>query len=573
MKMHWQNIAIVLTSLLFVFVLTLPINAENADKTCRKFQAAQNSNTVLENTRNPIQPLNSSHFLDQTSMLLLDEIIAQDFNSSQCETKIQSLLPGETLWLRFSVQSKNDHPINWSFTFMERIFDRIVLYELRQNNLIEIAQNGRIVSSLEATDRAIKPALPIRLGPNQAKTYYVSIEGSLEPSITPVIVPANFHSDWSDAITLIASLFLGYLLSLIIFGLILFRQIEVRFYKHYTLYLASLFVFSFIYGGLAFQLLSLTTSVIFVAPFVFFVSGIGQFAFIQYCRILLEIDDRQPRMRWLFIVLSAIVVMITVLAAFDPWRLSRPLQLFYVLGPVIVLCVALIRIRDGILQAKPIALSLLLYSSGLAITVYYFIFPLEIAQATHAYDLILSSPLAWGYYIAIIGETIFMLVAISMMVKAQRRSALAEANALRLSVSDHELMLKKSDARINALEASLAQDANIKLLPPADKRFLKRATDCIIAQIGNENYGVRELAADLATSEKTLGRRIQKMSNLTSAAFIRSTRLGFTRELLLLHQYKTVSEVATAAGFSSVSYFSKMYRQEFNETPSETLKR
>lgn len=39
-----------------------------------------------------------------------------------------------------------------------------------------------------------------------------------------------------------------------------------------------------------------------------------------------------------------------------------------------------------------------------------------------------------------------------------------------------------------------------------------------------------------------------------------------------MRQHNTIAEIAHASGFSSVSYFSKMYRQAFNETPGDALK-
>ncbi|WP_298821886.1 helix-turn-helix domain-containing protein, partial [uncultured Roseibium sp.] len=81
-----------------------------------------------------------------------------------------------------------------------------------------------------------------------------------------------------------------------------------------------------------------------------------------------------------------------------------------------------------------------------------------------------------------------------------------------------------------------------------------------------------ELAAALATSEKTLGRRIKKVNGLTSAAFIRSVRLKQARDLILMRQHNTIAEIAHASGFSSISHFSKMYRQAFNESPGDALK-
>ena len=59
---------------------------------------------------------------------------------------------------------------------------------------------------------------------------------------------------------------------------------------------------------------------------------------------------------------------------------------------------------------------------------------------------------------------------------------------------------------------------------------------------------------------------------MTTAAFVRSVRLKFARDLILLRQHSTITEIAYAAGFSSGGHFAKVYREEFGETPSETYR-
>lgn len=39
-----------------------------------------------------------------------------------------------------------------------------------------------------------------------------------------------------------------------------------------------------------------------------------------------------------------------------------------------------------------------------------------------------------------------------------------------------------------------------------------------------------------------------------------------------MRQHETVAEVSHACGFSSVSHFAKQYREEFGESPGESLK-
>ncbi|MEP3274960.1 MAG: helix-turn-helix domain-containing protein [Stappiaceae bacterium] len=575
MKSYLQRGAVFFAALLFLSVSALQSRAEGESNTCVSGQIAGIDNTLLEKSENQLRALNVEYFLDDTGMLESDAIFLREFTHKSCGSVIQAPLPGQALWLRFTAQNEHDKAKAWIVTFAEIIFDEVVLYEQRQDEGIIIAQDGRTIPSSQRASRTIKPALPLAMGSGETRTFYLRIAGTVEPTITPVITTPGLLTDWSTSAMVINALFLSYVLSIIIFSLIIFRQIEVRFYKYYTLYLASQFIFSFLYDGWAHHLLGVELPVTILSPVMFFFTGVGVFANVQYCRILLEVDARQRRLKVLFALLTVAALITTSLAVLDPWTLALPLHLSYILSPFILLIVSLIKIREGLPQARPIALSLLFYVCGLVIAVYYFIFPPEIVRAAHAYELILLNPIGWGYYLAIVGETTFMLIAISVMVKAlqqQKQAAILEADTLRSDVTEHAEALENTNARIGALETILTEDSDKNLLPPSEKRFVDRATDCVLAHVSDENFGVKELATALATSERTLGRRMKKSLGLTSAAFVRSVRLGFARDLILMRQHNTIAEVAHAAGFSSTSHFSKMYRQEFNETPGEALK-
>ncbi|MEM7635555.1 MAG: helix-turn-helix domain-containing protein, partial [Pseudomonadota bacterium] len=384
---------------------------------------------------------------------------------------------------------------------------------------------------------------------------------------------------WSTLSLTLTAVFLGYVTTIALLSIALFRHVDARFYKYYALYMLCFFSFSFIYDGWLSKFLSLTQPVATLMPIAELIAGLGVFANIQYCRVLLEIDDETAAWRRLFTLLSGIAVIATCLAAIDPWRLSLPLHLAFFASPLVLLVVALKKVADGLPQAWPVSGSLLALTGGLFIAVYGFVFPIDIAKAESVYEVLLASPLKWGYYLAILGETTFMMIAISTMLKtiqAHKTAAMTEIRDLQRNVStvaeQNARISKTASERIERLEATLAMDPRKDLLAPVEQRFLNQATDCVLQNIADEGFGARQLAAHLRTSEKTLGRRLKQLQNLSPAAFIRSIRLNRSRELILLRQRNSVAEVAHATGFTSVSHFAKLYRQQFNETPSQSFK-
>jgi AraC-like DNA-binding protein len=79
------------------------------------------------------------------------------------------------------------------------------------------------------------------------------------------------------------------------------------------------------------------------------------------------------------------------------------------------------------------------------------------------------------------------------------------------------------------------------------------------------------LAYELATSRRNLFRKIEKLTNLTPNAYIRSIRLLKAKELLEKGTYATVNELASAVGFRDSYYFSNLYKEEFGVKPKECL--
>ena len=58
---------------------------------------------------------------------------------------------------------------------------------------------------------------------------------------------------------------------------------------------------------------------------------------------------------------------------------------------------------------------------------------------------------------------------------------------------------------------------------------------------------------------------------MTPNDFIRSIRLKRACEMLLSTK-KNISEVAYATGFSTPKYFTRCFKEEFNQTPSEYVR-
>ena len=85
--------------------------------------------------------------------------------------------------------------------------------------------------------------------------------------------------------------------------------------------------------------------------------------------------------------------------------------------------------------------------------------------------------------------------------------------------------------------------------------------------IADAGFGVDWLADTLDVSTRTLQRRLKEASGLTPGAFLRTMRLERAAQLLE-QDAESVSEVATAVGYTDAESFSRAFRQGFGMPPS-----
>ena len=100
--------------------------------------------------------------------------------------------------------------------------------------------------------------------------------------------------------------------------------------------------------------------------------------------------------------------------------------------------------------------------------------------------------------------------------------------------------------------------------------FIKKAVECVRANIANENFGKEEFASALALSQSLLYKKIKALTNLSVVEFIRSIRLNYAMEKLCSGEYN-VTEVSEMCGFNTSAYFSKVFKEYFGKTPTEVM--
>lgn len=104
-------------------------------------------------------------------------------------------------------------------------------------------------------------------------------------------------------------------------------------------------------------------------------------------------------------------------------------------------------------------------------------------------------------------------------------------------------------------------------LSPADQAYVVRVREAIHAHLADPDFGVTELANALGQDRSRVFRRVRELFDQSPSDLIRRTRVD-AAERLLSETSATVSEVAYAVGFNSVSYFCRRFQDVFGATPA-----
>lgn len=105
-----------------------------------------------------------------------------------------------------------------------------------------------------------------------------------------------------------------------------------------------------------------------------------------------------------------------------------------------------------------------------------------------------------------------------------------------------------------------------------DKGFLTRFKTLVEEQMKDSELNVEDLGRDMGMSRVQLYRKLKSLTNYSPNELLRQMRLKKAASLLASSEL-SVAEIAYEVGFSSPSYFTKCYKEQFGESPTDFLKR
>lgn len=105
-----------------------------------------------------------------------------------------------------------------------------------------------------------------------------------------------------------------------------------------------------------------------------------------------------------------------------------------------------------------------------------------------------------------------------------------------------------------------------------DKDFVSRFKALVEDKMKEPDLNVEDLGREMGMSRVQLYRKLKSLTNYSPNELLRQIRLKKAASLLASSEM-TVSEIAYEVGFSSPSYFTKCYKEQFGESPTDFLKR
>jgi AraC-like DNA-binding protein len=123
-----------------------------------------------------------------------------------------------------------------------------------------------------------------------------------------------------------------------------------------------------------------------------------------------------------------------------------------------------------------------------------------------------------------------------------------------------EKALKLIKGSVNDNEQILANEHN--------DQFLKKILEVIRANMANTEFGKDDFASAMNVSASLLYKKIKSLTNQSPTDFIKMVRLDYALELLHSHKY-SVTEVSELCGFSTIGYFSTVFKKHFGKSPTD----
>ena len=130
-------------------------------------------------------------------------------------------------------------------------------------------------------------------------------------------------------------------------------------------------------------------------------------------------------------------------------------------------------------------------------------------------------------------------------------------------------LLRSRSTLRSIFSGSTEEKEEEKSLNTLDQTFIGRLREVMQKNMGDSEYSVERLGADVGLSRVQLYRKVKALTGQTPVELLRKARLEKAKKLLIKTE-RSVAEIAYEVGFTSPSYFNKCFKDEFGMSPGES---
>lgn len=121
-----------------------------------------------------------------------------------------------------------------------------------------------------------------------------------------------------------------------------------------------------------------------------------------------------------------------------------------------------------------------------------------------------------------------------------------------------------------AFNSAFINDSKKILLEKHEQEFIDRFEAFIKVNISKSELGIDHVAIHMGLSKSQLYRKVKSLTDYAPNELVRIIRLKYAKKLLI-SSGKSVSEIAYDSGFSSPSYFTKCFKEFYDESPTRYM--
>lgn len=129
-------------------------------------------------------------------------------------------------------------------------------------------------------------------------------------------------------------------------------------------------------------------------------------------------------------------------------------------------------------------------------------------------------------------------------------------------------LIELQESRKQEFRRNIRVNPSVITITSLDEQLMQKALEHIERNMDKPEYSVEALSRDLGMSRMNLYRKLQSITGHTPTEFIKTLRLKRAAQLLQGSQLNIV-EVSDRVGFSSSSYFTKCFKEQFGVLPTQ----